>query len=86
MLKVCDQVCPEKKQAFSNVSLSRKTIAERTCDLATNLHDQLMERGKDVVAFSLAVDESTDASDTAQLSVFIRGVDSNMCYGGTFRI
>ena len=77
---------PGEKHAFSNVSLSRKTIAERTCDLATNLHDQLMERGKDFVAFSFAVDESTDASDTAQLSVFIRGVDSNMCYGGTFRI
>lgn len=71
-------MCPEKKQAFSNVSLSRNTIAERICDLATNLHDQLMEKGKDFVSFSLAVDESTDASDTAQLSVFIRGVDSKM--------
>ncbi|XP_061765856.1 general transcription factor II-I repeat domain-containing protein 2-like [Nerophis ophidion] len=79
MLKICDQLCPEKKQAFSNVSLSRNTIAESTCDLAANLHDQLMEKGKDFVSFSLAVDESTDASDTAQLSVFIRGVDSNMC-------
>lgn len=79
MMKVCDQVCPEKKQAFSNVSLSRNTVAERTCDLANNLYDQLMEKGKDFVSFSLAVDESTDASDTAQLSVFVRGVDSNLC-------
>ncbi|GAA6098908.1 general transcription factor II-I repeat domain-containing protein 2-like, partial [Tachysurus ichikawai] len=79
MMKVCDQVCPEKNQAFSNVSLSRNTVAERTCELATNLHDQLMEKGKGFVSFSLAVDESTDASDTAQLSVFIRGVDSNLC-------
>ena len=37
MMKVCDLVCPEKKQAFSNVSLSRNTVADRTCDLATNL-------------------------------------------------
>lgn len=79
MMKVCDLVCPEKKQAFSNVSLSRNTAADRTCDLATNLYDQLMEKGKDFVAFSLAVDESSDASHTAQLSVFIRGVDSNLC-------
>lgn len=79
MLKVCDIVCPEKKQAFSSVSLSRNTVADRTCDLATNLYDQLLEKGKDFVAFSLAVDDSSDASDTAQLSVFIRGVDSNMC-------
>uniref|UniRef100_A0AAZ3S7J0 SPIN-DOC-like zinc-finger domain-containing protein n=1 Tax=Oncorhynchus tshawytscha TaxID=74940 RepID=A0AAZ3S7J0_ONCTS len=67
------------KKSFSNVSLSRNTVANRTCDLATNLYDQLMEKGKDFVAFSLAVDESCDASDTAQLSVFIRGVDSNLC-------
>ena len=79
MMKVCDQVCPEKKQAFANVSLSRNTIAERTRELATNLHVQLMEKVKDFVSFSLAVDESTDASDTAQLSVFVRGVDSNLC-------
>lgn len=79
MMKVCEIVCPEKKQTFSNVSLSRNTVAERTCDLATNLYELLMEKGKDFVAFSLAVDESCDASDTAQLSIFIRGVDSNLC-------
>ncbi|KAK0133129.1 General transcription factor II-I repeat domain-containing protein 2 [Merluccius polli] len=79
MMIVCDLVCPEKKQAFSNVSLSRNTVADRTCDLATNLFDQLMEKGKYSVAFSLAVDESSDTSDTAQLAVFIRGVDSNLC-------
>ena len=79
MMKVCDIVCPEKRQAFSNVSLSRNTVADRTCDLATNLYEQLMEKGKDFVAFSLAVDESSDTSDTAQLAVFIRGVDSNLC-------
>ncbi len=79
MMKVCDLVCPEKTHAFSNVSLSRNTVADRTCDLATNLYDQLMEKGKDFVAFSLAVDESSYTSDTAQLSVFIRGVDSNLC-------
>lgn len=68
-----------KEQAFSNVSLSRNTVADRTCDLATNLHDQLMEKGKDFVAFTLAVDESSDTSDTAQLAVLIRGVDSSLC-------
>jgi hypothetical protein len=28
-------------------------------------------------AFSIALDDSTDASDTAQLAIFIRGVDAN---------
>ena len=64
MMKVCDLVCPEKKQAFSNVGLSRNTVADRTCDCWIS---------------PLAVDESSDTSDTAQLAVFIRGVDSNLC-------
>lgn len=59
--------------------LSRNAVADRTCDLATNLYDQQMEKAKEFVAFSLAVDESCDTSDTAQLSVFIRGVEANLC-------
>ena len=47
MIKVCDVVCPDKKQAFLNVILSRSTVADRACELATNLYKQLMEKGKD---------------------------------------
>ncbi|XP_062373410.1 general transcription factor II-I repeat domain-containing protein 2-like [Sardina pilchardus] len=79
MLKVCDVVCPDKRQAFLNVSLSRNTVAHRVCELATDLQEQLMGKGKTFQAYSLAVDESSDASDTAQLSIFIRGVDSSLC-------
>ena len=42
-------------------------------------NNSLWERGKALIAYSLAVDESTDSSDTAQLSIFIRGVDSSLC-------
>ena len=79
MIKVCDIVCPDKRQAFLNVSLSRNTVADCVCDLATDLQQQLMGKGKDFIAYSLAVDESSDTSDTAQLSIFIRGVDSTLC-------
>ena len=33
----------------------------------------------DFLAFSLAVHENTDTSDTSQLSVLVRGMDSNQC-------
>ena len=46
MVKVCNVMCPHKKQAFSNVSLSRNTVADRVCELATNLQEQLMEKGR----------------------------------------
>ena len=67
MVKVCDIVCPDKKQDFLNVSLSRNIVAERVCELSANLHKQLIKKGKDFIAYSLAVDESSGTSNTVNL-------------------
>ena len=83
--QVCDLVCPDKRQAFLNVSLSRNTVAERACEFATNLHKQLVKKGKDFIAYSLAVNESSATSDTAQLSIFIVEWSQSVHYRGTFR-
>ncbi|XP_039190545.1 general transcription factor II-I repeat domain-containing protein 2-like [Crotalus tigris] len=79
MIKVCEVLCPDQKQAFLNVSLSRNTVADRICELATDLQVQLIEKGKGFIAYSLAVVENTDITGTAQLAIFIRGVDSRLC-------
>lgn len=68
-MKLCDVLCPDKTQILANVSLRRNTIADRVCEMATDLRTQLCERSKN----SLAVDESTDMMDIAQLAIFIRG-------------
>ncbi|KAL0152419.1 hypothetical protein M9458_052142 [Cirrhinus mrigala] len=76
--KLCDVVCPDKKQAFANISLSRNTTASRVDELGTDLQIQLKEKDNDLIAYSLAIDESADRTDTAQLSIFIRGVDAQL--------
>ena len=45
-------------------------------ELASDLQIQLKAKAKEFVSYSLAADESTDRTDTAQLSIFIRGVDA----------
>ena len=78
MLMAAEDICPEKRQAFANISLSRNTVADRINELSENLNCQLKEKVAKFVAFSVASDESTDVSDIAQLAVYIRGVDENM--------
>ncbi|XP_077957581.1 general transcription factor II-I repeat domain-containing protein 2-like [Gasterosteus aculeatus] len=75
MLKAAEIVCPEKRQAFANISLTRNTVTDRIGDLSADLDSQKKHKVKSFVAFSVAIDESTDITDVAQLAIFIRGVD-----------
>ena len=74
MMKAAEIVCPEKRQAFANISLTRNTVADRISDLSVDLDSQLKQKVKSFFAFSVAIDESTDITDVAQLAIFIRGV------------
>lgn len=78
MLKAAEIVCPEKRQTFANISLSRNCVAERISELATDLDNQLKRKVESFVAFSVALDESTDVTDVSQLAIFIRGVDKTL--------
>lgn len=77
MMKVIEEICPDKTACVGNVSLSRATITRRIDDMGEELHNILIEKGKDFRYFSLALDESNDIADTAQVLIFIRGIDSN---------
>ncbi|KAG0719802.1 General transcription factor II-I repeat domain-containing protein 2 [Chionoecetes opilio] len=46
--------------------------------MASNVLSTLRERCQGVRYFSLALDESTDVKDTAQLVIFFRGVTDNL--------
>nr|XP_039250069.1 general transcription factor II-I repeat domain-containing protein 2-like [Styela clava] len=69
-----EYACREKKHLEEQTSLSRFTVSCRTNDLSDNIKETLKERLKSCEAFSLALDEGTDISDTAQLVIFIRAV------------
>ena len=74
LVKASDILCPGKKKLFEGISLSPNTVASRVTDLAANVEKQLVATVKDFEAISIALDESTDFSNTAQCAVFIRGV------------
>jgi hypothetical protein len=74
MLSTVDAICPEKKELFAKVSLSRPTVTRRIEEMASDMRTTLKKACSTLRYFSLALDESTDIKDTSQLSVFIRGV------------
>lgn len=78
MLKAAELVCPEKRQAFANISLTRNTIAERNSELSADLDSQLKHNTKSFLAFTIAIDESTDITGVAKLVIFICGVDETL--------
>ncbi|KAL4101074.1 hypothetical protein QTP88_021094 [Uroleucon formosanum] len=77
MYVVVNEICPEKKKQFEDISLSVRTCVRRTEELGTNLIFKLKEKVSKFECFSIATDENTDVCDTAQLLIFIRGIDFN---------
>jgi hypothetical protein len=76
-LVMAEEVCPEQKKKIDDICLSARTCTRRTEDLDNNLCEQLQEKARIFEWFSLATDESDDVSDTAQLLIFVRGIDEN---------
>ena len=52
-------------------------MAHRIDVLSSHLEDALAERKRKFSHYSLAIDESVDISDTAQLVIFVRGVTAD---------
>lgn len=65
----------EKKA--DEIALSKQTVTRRTEELSDDVSQQLKDLVNSCTFFSLALDESTDICDVAQLSIFIRGIDDN---------
>jgi hypothetical protein len=75
LMTIVETVCPERKNLFSDISLSARTVTRRTEDMSQNLDNQLSKISQTFTAYSLALDKSLDCTDISQLSVFIRGIN-----------
>ena len=71
------EICPEKVDVFSAISLSANTVSRRVENIGRNIMSPLKDKVKGFEFFSIALDESTDVSDTSQLLLFIRGININ---------
>ena len=79
-----EYACPEKKHLLEQTSLSRFIVSCRINDPSYSIKETLKKRLKLFKAFSLALDESTDISDTAKLVIFIRGVTADFDIAKSF--
>lgn len=64
-------------EKLNQLTLSNNTMTRRVGELANDVHRQVAQQIQNCKYFSLAIDESTDISDTAQLAVFIRSVSDD---------
>ena len=67
----------EKKSYFLNVSLYTRTVTQRIEEMSENLKSSQEDYFEKLQFFSIAIDESTDTTDTAQLAVFVREIKEN---------
>lgn len=75
MESAAEVLCPSQKHFFSNISLSGATVVRRIEELSKDIENSL--RASKFVFYSVAIDESTDMTDIAQLAIFILGIDDN---------
>uniref|UniRef100_A0AAG5D2H1 SPIN-DOC-like zinc-finger domain-containing protein n=1 Tax=Anopheles atroparvus TaxID=41427 RepID=A0AAG5D2H1_ANOAO len=76
LVMAAEELCPEKKKLFETIPLSARTTVRRIEEISNDIEVQLKQKVSKFQWFSLTIDESTDVTDTAQLLIFIRGVNS----------
>nr|KAF6285886.1 hypothetical protein mMyoMyo1_009457 [Myotis myotis] len=77
MVEIAGLLCPESKGKFEKLNLSHRTVTRRVELIDEDLASKLNSKAEFLKFYSLALDESNDVKDTAQLLIFIRGISDN---------
>ncbi|CAM4535274.1 unnamed protein product [Caretta caretta] len=72
---VAGMLCPEYQNISETISLSRRTVTRCVEVIDEHLASELNKKAPGFTLFSLAFGDSTDIKDTAQLLIFVRGID-----------
>ncbi|XP_029443929.1 uncharacterized protein LOC115083936 isoform X2 [Rhinatrema bivittatum] len=75
LVDVARLLCPEYQARMENLCLSRKAIARCIEVIDEELVSELTRKARYFTLFSLAFSGSPDLQDTAELLVFVRGID-----------
>ncbi|XP_059827475.1 general transcription factor II-I repeat domain-containing protein 2-like [Hypanus sabinus] len=76
MVETAGVLCPESKDKFEKISLSCRTVTRCVELIDEDITSDLNKKAESFTLYSLALDESNDVKDTAQLLIFIRGINN----------
>ena len=77
MVETAGLLCPDTKNNYKEISLSRRTITRRIEQIDEHLANELKGKAGSFAFHSLALYESNDVRDRAQLLNFVRGISDN---------
>ena len=77
MVETAGLLCPDAKSKYEQISLSRRTVTRHVEQIDEHLASELKGTAETFGYYSLALDKSNDVKDTAQLLIFIRGINYN---------
>ena len=83
-MAVVKTVCPKKRDIFKYYSLLARSIIRRTEEMSENLKPSKNNYFKKLQFFAIAIDESADTTDSAQLAIFVRKIKEDFHVLGEF--
>uniref|UniRef100_A0A4W6C4E0 DUF4371 domain-containing protein n=1 Tax=Lates calcarifer TaxID=8187 RepID=A0A4W6C4E0_LATCA len=77
MVKIAGLLCPESKDKFEKISLSCRTVTRCVELIDEDIASEIQKRQRFFRLYSLALNESNNIKDTAQLLIFIQGINDS---------